>query len=448
MAKLPNQYKCNKYEVQARRQKVDDIVRRRSWLAFVDYFKTIEEGILEKVVLRRTGHRTLLHDLCSINLSRPPPEVVVFVARICPKALDPTPNSSSALHLALKNLSALEVVTAMVELVGEKKKLLTSLDRDGRTPLDLAVSWGCHEDIITFLIDQDEDGSTLLHNWADSRIPLRYISNSLEWDTMTEIDVLFEFALIKTYHAQMRKLFVSHDIENADVCLLQAFILCQHQLGSKKSSYILAHIIRNGLFMHGWLDIIGNTTLHHVCFSETKHYCQLLKLGVRSSDYGLNSEDGDLVQFLLKTDPQACSIKNRESNLPLHCALNSGKHMSHIKALLDACPESIRIKDGSGDCPLHLAILSQRSPSDIKRIWALHPEASAIMSASSYLFPFQLAAVRKQDEAKTKRRVCKRRNKKKKPHEVQENGDHNWNSITLSYFLLRECPSVMDRYSD
>ena len=445
--------KPNKYEVQARRQKLDDIVRRRSWPSFVDEFKTIpdENGILEKVVLRRTGHRTLLHDLCSIGLSRPPPEVVILVARVCPKALDPAPNSSSALHLALKNLSALEVVAAMVELVGEKQRLLMSLDRDGRTPLDLAVSRECHEDIITYLVDQDEDGSTLLNNWADSRIPLRCISKSLEfsdWETVTEIDVLFKFVLIKTYRAKMRKQFVSRDIKDEEICLLQALVLCQHQLGSKSSS-ILSHIIRNGLFKHRWLDIMGNSTLHYACFSETKHYCQLLKLGIRSSDCGLNSEDGDLVQFLLRTDPEACSIKNRESNLPLHCALSSGKHMSHIEALLNACPESIRIKDGSGECPLHLAIRSQRNPSDIKRIWGLYPEESAISSASSHLFPFQLAAVRKNDETNMNRRVkCKRRNKKKKPpngkeDQVQEN---NWDSMTLSYFLLRECPSVMDRY--
>ena len=443
-----NMKKYNKYEVRARREKLDNIVRSRSWSAFVDYFKTIEEGLLEKVVLRYgasgTGHRTLLHDLCSIGLSRPPPEVVILLARVCPKALDPAPKSSSALHLALKNLPALEVVTAMVELVGDKQKLLMSLDRDGRTPLDLAVSRECHEDIITFLVDQDEGGSTLLNNWAESRTPLRFISNTLEfmdWGEVTEIDALFKFVLIETYRAKIRKLFVSHDEENEEVCLLQAFILCQHQLGSrKKSSYILAHIIRNGLFVPRWMGITGNTTLHHVCFSETKHYCHLLKLGIRSSDYGLDSEDGDLVQFLLKSDPEACSIKNRESDLPLHCALNSGKHMSHIEALLNACPESIRIKGGSGDCALHLAIISQRDTSDIKRIWALYPEASSVMSASSHLFPFQLAAVRKQDETKR----SKRRNKKKKPSGkdgVQEIGNHNWDSITLSYFLLRECPS-------
>eukprot|EP00569_Conticribra_weissflogii_P017056 CAMPEP_0171412238 /NCGR_PEP_ID=MMETSP0880-20121228/32020_1 /TAXON_ID=67004 /ORGANISM="Thalassiosira weissflogii, Strain CCMP1336" /LENGTH=113 /DNA_ID=CAMNT_0011929543 /DNA_START=1 /DNA_END=339 /DNA_ORIENTATION=- len=109
---------------------------------------------------------------------------------------------------------------------------------------------------------------------------------------------------------------------------------------------------------------MGNLTIHIACLVDgPAKFDQILKLGDRISDYGLNAEDCTLMEYLVSNSqsrdlphPSPLLSNNFEGDLPIHCAVKSRKEWDHIQLLIDAEPSSLRTSNSSGELPLHLAI--------------------------------------------------------------------------------------------
>jgi len=230
----------------------------------------------------------------------------------------------------------------------------------------------------------------------------------------------------------------------SDVCLLQATIVCYNLLGSMKTaSSILSYIIRNDLFQRSRLmddrDAMGNLTIHIACLVDgPAKFDQILKLGDRISDYGINAEDCTLMEYLVSNSqsrdlphPSPLLCNNFEGDLPIHCAVKSRKEWDHIQLLIDVEPSSLRTCNSSGELPLHLAIKMGCSNTFIRNMWSYYPEAASVVDSSLGLYPFQLAAVGRHDN----KELCRNRDL------------DTFDIISLSFFFLRESPYVMAQFT-
>jgi len=104
-----------------------------------------------------------------------------------------------------------------------------------------------------------------------------------------------------------------------------------------------------------------------------------------------------------------------------------------VQRLIDSCPTSASTRTGKGELPLHLAMKCGNCSSDyIMNLWAKFPEA-AIISDNDGLYPFQLAAI-------SDRMQHPHRKSKKK---VTSKSENVWDALSVSYFFLRECPSLI-----
>lgn len=434
----------------------------------------------------QTTHRTLLHSLCDItpDSSPPPPEVIHLVASACPRSLllHESGNEGTPLHLAIVQGASLDTIKALLEAAEQdellnEENLLLALDSKGQTPLLLAVRCGIDEDTVKYLANRDVDGSSLLmscdkkskKNQSHVTVPLKYVASSESYfvgEGLEDQDLL-RFMIVRTYHAKLKNTFPlvyynsgGHGSKNqehnsqtnstididGDTCLLQATIFCHELIGSTKvASSILSYIIRNGLFQRERLDsrtdCAGNLTLHIACLSDTTKFDQVLRLGDRESDYGLNSEDCTLLQYLINANPYPFNSpylsKNVDGEVPLHCAIQSGKDWSQIQLLIDACPSSMQCCTSKGELPLHLAIKYGNPTHEITKLWNYYPEAASSVDGPTGLYPFQLAAI---FGGKKRSRKGKSR-KKTKSIECVHTVD-NWDETSLSFFMLRECPSL------
>ena len=300
--------------------------------------------------------------------------------------------------------------------------------------------------------------------------------------------------IVRTYHAKLKERFpllygnknitritdmngisnnqktntVHNSNIDADTCLLQATIFCYELFGSTKvASSLLSYIIRNGIFhrerMNAKTDEAGNLTLHIACLSETPTYDQILRLGDRDgiTNYGLNSEDCTLMQYLISnanTHPSTVSpylSKNHEGDIPLHCAIKSGKYCSEIQLLIDEFPSSVQCCTWNEELPLHLAIKCGIATQHIIALWNYYPEAATIMD-NNRLYPFMLAAIcgRGSGGSSVNQQSLKKGKVKKKKSEQdnqnmqqQQKEDDDMDDTSLSFFLLRECPIFPTRLS-
>ncbi|KAL7469367.1 hypothetical protein ACHAXS_009629 [Conticribra weissflogii] len=229
-----------------------------------------------------------------------------------------------------------------------------------------------------------------------------------------------------------------------DVCLLQATIVCYNLFGSAKTaSSILSYIIRNKLFQRSRLmkdrDAMGNFTIHIACLIDgPAKFDQILKLGDRISDYGLNAEDCTLMEYLVSnpqskdfSHPSPLLCSNFEGDLPIHCAIKSGKEWDHIQHLINAAPSTLRAYNSRGELPLHLAIKMRCSNTFIRNMWSYFPEAASMVDSSLGLYSFQLATVANHDHKKLR----------------QTRDLDTWDPTSLSFFFLRESPDVMTQFT-
>ena len=91
-------------------------------------------------------------------------------------------------------------------------------------------------------------------------------------------------------------------------------------------------------------DTHGNTPLHSACECRVNNIF-------------------DIVQMLLKADPEGVAVKtkDRDGNLPIHSACEKEEVPGEVQArvihaLMEAYPEGLRIKDKDGNLPIHSAI--------------------------------------------------------------------------------------------
>ena len=494
----------NKYNTQAKRLALDNMIRLRAWTAFQNNISELtaskhtqkkkasdddtkskgrgnshNNNLFQAIVQYRnhhTTHRTLLHSLCDIpNESSPPPsDLIHLVASACPQSLIQSGHDhKTPLHLAIDQEASIQTISALMNAAGNdwtiiKQNLLLAVDSKGQTPLLSAVRTGIQEDIIKYLVNQDIDGSTLLIAGRKSGVPLKYVASNESVFVGEGLDSphdLLRFMIVRTYHANLRKRFpsiyasdttiqVEHDNANSmpanldgETCLFQATIFCHDLIGSSKiASSILSYIIRNGLFDSDRLsnkkDDAGNLTLHITCLSGTPKFEQVLRLGDRISDYGLNGEDCTLMEYLVKEIPardnSSYLCRNNSGDIPLHCAIKTGKDWSQLQLLIDACPTSLESFTSKGELPLHLAIKCNNPIDYIMSLWNHYPEAASHVDKPSGLYPFQLVAVFGKKQEST--RKSKPKKKKKDSATVV---DICWDETSLSFFLLRECPSII-----
>jgi hypothetical protein len=456
----------NKYNIRANRQVLENLVRKRAWIAFRDHFceYNLEDARAIVEYHNNTTHRTLLHSLCDIsNSSPPPPDLLYIVAQSSPRSLLLQDSGRTPLHLCVVRGYSLKAIKSLLALAEkcdslDKQHLLLAADSRGRTPLLAAVCRfdNINESIVRYLVNEDVNGTSLLIPSSEAKkkqkqhtAPLKYVASSesiFVGEGLESPEDLLRFILVKTYLARMKEMY--HDdheqdtyiAENEnDVCLLQAAILCFDLFGSPKTaSSIVSYIIRNQLYqverLHSRKDAAGNLTIHIACISSGDYNNQILKLGSRETDYGINSDDCTLMEYILKSSsPNSLLCRNNEEDIPLHCAIKRKRSWIDVQRLIDSCPSSASTRTGKGELPLHLAMKCGNSSSDyIMKLWATYPDA-AIMLSDNGLYPFQLAAISD--------RMQKTPNKSKK--RVSSKSEDVWDALSVSYFFLRECPSLI-----
>ncbi|KAL9187909.1 hypothetical protein ACHAXT_006287 [Thalassiosira profunda] len=242
----------NKYNVRAKRLALDNLVRARAWSSFRESFAAEDNSLRRAIVECRhhqTTHRTLLHSLCDVpSDSSPPPEVIQFVASACPRALtlhEPG-NGRTPLHLCMYQRSSLSLQT-IEALMGAadnretvtRADLLVAVDAKGQMPLLVAVKEGVPDDVIRYLVNEDEVGSTLLHTGfrrlGRSCVPISIVASNeslIVGDGLENPEDLLRFMLVMTYRAKLKQKFPSlHQNPGCsldeDTCLLQAIIFDQ-----------------------------------------------------------------------------------------------------------------------------------------------------------------------------------------------------------------------------
>jgi hypothetical protein len=411
-----------------------------------------------------TTHRTLLHSLCDISNSTPPPaDLIYIVAESSPRSLLLHDSGRNPLHLCLIRGYPLKAISALLSLASkvdslDKQQLLLSLDSRGFTPLLAAVSrhQSINEKICRFLVDQDVSGASLLIPSTNARnkqkqhvAPLKYVASSacsFVGEGLESSDDLLRYVLVKTYLARMKQLYheegggASYIAEDeGSVCLLQAAVLCFDLFGSSKNALsIIVHIIRNQLHQverfHSRTDAAGNLTIHIACISNADYTNHVMKLGSRETEYGINSDDCTLMGYILtSSSPSSLLHRNHLNDIPLHCAIRSRRSWEEVQPLVS--PISASIRTGQGELPLHLAIKYGCSSDYVMKLWLLFPEAAIMIDASTGFLPFQLAAIYARNQMTRKR--------SKKTATESETSEKSWDALSVSYFFLRECPSLI-----
>jgi hypothetical protein len=99
-------------------------------------------------------------------------------------------------------------------------------------------------------------------------------------------------------------------------------------------------------------------------------------------------------------------------------------------------PISASIRTGQGELPLHLAIKYGCSSDYVMKLWSLFPEAAIMIDTFTGLLPFQLAAIYARNQ-------MTRKKSKKKTATESEISKKSWDALSVSYFFLRECPSLI-----
>ena len=451
----------NKYNIRANRQVLDNLIRKRKWISFRDQFceYSLDDARALVEYHNNTTHRTLLHALCDISNSSPPPaDLLYVVADASPRSLLLQDSGRTPLHLCVIRGYPMKAITSLLSFAEkcdslEKQHLLMTTDSRGFTPLLSAVSRldNINENIVRYLVNQDLNGASLLipssctKKKQKQHAPLKFGAASASifvGDGLESSDDLLRFMLVKTYIARMKELYNNDGDgliveDESDICLLQAAILCFDLVGSPKTAFsMISCIIRNGLHQVERLDsrrdTAGNLTIHIACMSGADHSSQILRLVSRETDYGINSDDCTLMEYVLRSSsPNSLLCRNNEQDIPLHCAIKSRRNWIDVQRLIDSCPTSASTRTGGGVLPLHLAMKCGYSSYYIMKLWAKFPEAAII--SDNGLYPFQLAAI-------SDRRQSTPKKSKKKTTSKAEDG---WDSLSVSYFFLRECPSLI-----
>ena len=100
----------NKYNIRAKRQILDNLVRKRAWVQFRNHFdEIITHKDCQAIVEFNNGttNRTLLHSLCDISNSAPPPaDLIYIVAESSPIVIASRFGSQSSSPLHNKRISS------------------------------------------------------------------------------------------------------------------------------------------------------------------------------------------------------------------------------------------------------------------------------------------------------------------------------------------------------
>lgn len=98
----------------------------------------------------------------------------------------------------------------------------------------------------------------------------------------------------------------------------------------------------------------------------------------------------DILNVLLKMNPQSVAVTNNDGELPIHWAVGS-KSPKFCKVLIDAYPESVRIEGSGGMLLIHNACCGGRRVDTVKCLLELYPESVNVQDTDGFL-PIHRAA--------------------------------------------------------
>lgn len=125
-----------------------------------------------------------------------------------------------------------------------------------------------------------------------------------------------------------------------------------------------------------------------------------------------------VLNAITERNPGEFQIRDREGNLPIHTVANlvdAARPNQIVETLLAAYPESTRIANGQGQLPLHL--FSSHADICSLNLAEAEPQALVTRCKVSGLYPFQLAAISRKE-----------------------------NATSVIYSLLRKAPHVLQSY--
>lgn len=355
----------------------------------------------------------------------------------CPHLLYSNRSSRTPLSIALEHQAPLAILECLLAHDTARYSLYIPDNKTGDTPVLQAIKQQATDDVIMLLVAYDTSKQSLLiPSKKRNRVPLFYVANhELSFVQLEvgydEIPPELEFMLLQT-HAALKIhqgeipileedatsfgaaqdvnayqnglcgdfLAFGDDSQDDDSLLdsqshceqtystnlLRAVLACAHFLGDKHSTALVTFLLSSIPDLSDTFDEHGNTILHNLC--QAQHVFETSAL-----------LDGRLMtETIIQHDKSSATTPNAQGNLPLHLALESKKPWDDVlRPLIDVAPETVSSGNTlTGRLPLHIAICSYQSRSkEIHNIWQLYPDASAIQDPTTRLFPFQLAALTK-----------------------------------------------------
>lgn len=137
----------NKYNIKAKRQVLDNLIRERAWSSFQTNFNELlsqgndDHTEAKSVILLRnhqtTQHQTLLHSLCDVAFyldplndsrsSTPSSELIYLVGSTCPLALllhsHGSISEQTPLHIAIAQEANLLTIKALLKAADDAKNI-------------------------------------------------------------------------------------------------------------------------------------------------------------------------------------------------------------------------------------------------------------------------------------------------------------------------------------
>merc|ERR1712176_499217 len=93
----------------------------------------------------------------------------------------------------------------------------------------------------------------------------------------------------------------------------------------------------------------------------------------------------EIVELLLKANPDAAKVQNENGMLPLHNAARRRAPVEVVKALLEANPDGAKVKDQFECLPLHWAFKSEASSDSVVALLEAYPDASKEVDLDGFL---------------------------------------------------------------
>jgi len=398
-------------------------------------------------------------------------------------------NGDNIFHLICKMDPPVEVVKTLMDIIpleerlGGFNNLACTLGNKGY-PLHMVLEYGGSLDLVKLLIKIDSDNNALYMEDKQGR-------------SMTNMSHSVIFTLVQSQNRSRHPPQVFSAILRYLVLTISDFDkspLVKLADGDHSSLSNFWAGLQLGMVHGGQEHPLDNDDFTFLLKATCYHYLQLQDGGNDKGDKGNNQRARDIdsislskafticlpglmsldccndlkgqtyskgkIEELLSADSKFLEEKNSDEDYPIHRMIMNHSYFfmapvkaedqegychSLIKIILGAVPRCARQLDKDGRLPLHLAsdpttlhVLKRNSRYELVRnIWKAYPEAASVIDNLTGLPSFALAA-RDSNEGKELdfKEMCDR---------VTENREID-ESITSSFFLLRQYPEILSEY--